>query len=116
MNVYELQVVDQCGYMSADTVIVDVLADCMVIIPNIFTPNGDGDNDEFIIADEHGGIKTFSMAIFNRWGKKVFETSDIRNGWNGDNSPDGTYFYIITAETSNGQPFNKQGYFQLLGK
>jgi gliding motility-associated-like protein len=113
-NMYEFQVRDQCGVISADTVIIDITADCMVIVPNIFTPNGDGDNDEFIISSN--GVRSFSIAIYNRWGKKLFESNDIKNGWNGGNSPDGTYFYIMKAETNNGKAFDKQGYFQLLGK
>lgn len=76
-----------------------------VIIPNVFTPNGDGENDEFKLlfaqypdADLAQYLEEYKMQIFNRWGKKVFE-SDSGN-WNGkiNGKPadDGVYFYIIT--------------------
>lgn len=113
-NIYQFSVTDQCGYVSSDTVFVDISADCQVIVPNIFTPNGDGKNDEFIVTGN--GIRTFSIAIYNRWGKKLYESTDLKSGWDGGNSSDGTYFYIMKAETVNGKSVDKQGYFQLLGK
>jgi gliding motility-associated-like protein len=69
------------------------------IIPNVFTPNGDGMNDKlvFVGIDENA---TFSLQIFNRWGIKVFETEDPLDYWNGKNGgsavSSGTYFYILT--------------------
>lgn len=72
------------------------------IIPNIFTPNGDGSNDLFVIKGMYGSGN--SLSIFNRWGKKVYENSDYKNDWNGtaNGKPlsDGTYFYIMIR--SNG--------------
>lgn len=76
-----------------------------VIIPNVFTPNGDGENDEFKLlfaqypdADLAQYFEEYKMQIFNRWGKKIFE-SDSGN-WNGkiNGKPadDGVYFYIVT--------------------
>lgn len=58
-----------------------VYEDFMFYVPNAFTPNGDGQNDEFrpIITN----ISSFSMSIFDRWGKEVFSTKDINKGWDG---------------------------------
>jgi gliding motility-associated-like protein len=114
VTIYQLQVTDQCGYITTDTVIIDVLADCQLIIPNIFTPNGDGVNDEFLISGN--GIKSFSIAIYDRWGIKVYTSDDISKGWNGGNSHDGTYYAIIKAETISGKTYDEGHYFQLLGK
>ncbi len=50
-------------------------------IPNSFSPNGDGNNDEFRIYGE--GIKLIDLKIFNRWGEKVFETDNQLQGWDG---------------------------------
>ncbi|MGZ6540212.1 MAG: T9SS type B sorting domain-containing protein, partial [Bacteroidia bacterium] len=113
-NTYQVMVMDHCGYMHMDTVVVDVLLDCDLSIPNVFTPNGDGRNDEFKITGN--GIKTFSITVYNRWGKKEFESNDINTSWDGKKATDGTYFYIINAENINGKQFNNKGYIQLLSK
>jgi len=70
-----------------------------LLVPNVFTPNGDGVNDEFKVA--YRSLKTFQMDIFNRWGRKVFSSSNPAKGWdgrigNGEASP-GVYFYVIDA-------------------
>jgi gliding motility-associated-like protein len=69
-------------------------------IYNVITPNGDGQNDVFFLEDTDffGPVK---VEIFNRWGQRVFESSDYRNTWNGDNLPDGTYFYVIKPTKLN---------------
>jgi len=64
-------------------------------IPNIFTPNGDAYNDFFVIEGLEY-MKNTHVIIFNRWGKKVFESYDYKNDWDGDNMADGVYYYIIT--------------------
>lgn len=112
-NIYQVLVVDACGFVTVDTVVVEVILDCDLDIPNVFTPNGDGNNDFFMISAN--GIKTFSISIYNRWGAKVFESQDITDSWSGGDSTDGTYFYIVKAETINGKQFDAKGYLQLLG-
>ncbi|MGQ9846316.1 MAG: T9SS type B sorting domain-containing protein, partial [Bacteroidales bacterium] len=87
-------------------------------VPNVFTPNGDGQNDDFII---HGkAIVEFKCTIFNRWGKKLYEWDDITKGWNGkingngaDASP-GIYYYVVTAKDKKGKDYEQKGYFYLL--
>ena len=64
------------------------------IIPNIFTPNGDGIHDYFVIE----GIEQFSenhLYISNRYGTVVYEKQNYRNNWGAENLPDGVYFYIF---------------------
>lgn len=75
----------------------------VVVVPNVFSPNGDGQNDVFKI--DGIGIKTVAIKIYNRWGQSVFETTQFNEGWNGrtnsgDEVPDGTYFYIVDVETT----------------
>ncbi|MBI1192259.1 MAG: T9SS type B sorting domain-containing protein [Bacteroidetes bacterium] len=65
-----------------------------LFIPDVITPNGDGFNDEWTITalqafDQH------EIWIINRWEHEVFRTDAYQNDWNGDNLPDGTYFYIL---------------------
>jgi len=66
--------------------------------PNAFTPNGDGDNDTWIIDDLYFFPEN-KMTIFNRWGDSVFETEGYQNdwdgSWNGKPLPEGTYYYVI---------------------
>jgi gliding motility-associated-like protein len=86
--------------------------DPLLVVPNIFTPNGDGSNDVWRISSE--GMRDFHCAIYDRWGIKVAEWDGIENGWNGNGSPDGTYYYIIHATTLGDAPIDQQGYIQLL--
>ena len=68
---------------------------CDLTIPNVFTPNADGINDEFEILNlEH--YPNAQIVIYNRWGEKVFEHHDYYNNWwDGSNAPDGVYFYVL---------------------
>ena len=70
---------DHCTIDAAVTVHMDDNPD--VFIPNVFTPNGDGNNDIFYVYGPN--IKQFNIKIFNRWGEKVFESNDQQTGWDG---------------------------------
>ncbi|MDT8411092.1 MAG: gliding motility-associated C-terminal domain-containing protein [Vicingaceae bacterium] len=77
-------------------------------IPNVFSPNNDGNNDVFFI--ESTGVTNLDMQIYNRWGMLIFETSDIKATWDGrtnsgDICPEGTYFYIIKITTDKTETF-----------
>ena len=68
-----------------------------IIIPNIFSPNNDVVNDEFVI---YGINDLFDIKIYNRWGNLVFDQNPYENNWNGENSngkklSEGQYFYIL---------------------
>ncbi len=73
---------------------------CTLNIPNVFTPNKDGINDVLKINSCSSLIKT---TIYNRWGNKVFETTDVNYFWDGrttsgEDCIDGNYFYIIETK------------------
>jgi gliding motility-associated-like protein len=63
-------------------------------IPNVFTPNGDGMNDEleFVGIDQ---TAEYSIKIFNRWGKMVYEGTDAMAHWDGTGHNNGVYFYEL---------------------
>ncbi len=75
-------------------------------IPNAFTPNGNDLNELFNIAGTNINPNTFEMRIYDRWGKQLFYTTDINQGWDGTYKgeivPQGSYTYIIKFEDSQG--------------
>jgi gliding motility-associated-like protein len=68
-----------------------------VFVPNIFTPNSDGNNDEFKLYGKN--IRFHNLQVFNRWGEKIFDTDNENNGWDGtykgEPQPPGVYVYIV---------------------
>ncbi len=82
------------------------IVDCSIEIPDIFTPNGDGKNESFII---RGLPKNSEITIYNRWGNIVYHNSNYDGSWNGTNKwsgnpeSEGVYYYI--AVPPEGQPF-----------
>lgn len=101
-----INVEDQCGQTA--TLGVDV-TECETVIPNIFTPNGDSDNDTFTIR----GIEGFpgsTLLIYNRWGKLIYESNSYRNQWDGKDLAAGVYYYIFSR--SDGKDF--EGYVHLV--
>ncbi len=89
-----LQVVAENGCVDSLFKDVDV-KEVELIIPNVFTPNGDGINDTFVIVDLDKYI-TNTLVVFNRWGKSVYEKNGYISGeWDGRNLSDATYFYIL---------------------
>ncbi|MEZ4806503.1 MAG: gliding motility-associated C-terminal domain-containing protein [Flavobacteriales bacterium] len=109
------------GQCVGDTTLVLVqVSDCPVddepVIPNIFTPNGDGVNDTFTIT---GGLQHLELNIYNRWGQLVAVRSgryvswDGRSTYSGEPCPDGVYFYVIEAITKAGDPYQRSGYLHL---
>ena len=87
--------------------------------PNIFTPNGDGENDEFKInALTEACFDTYEVAIFNRWGNKIYESSDILFEWNGkkrngQDAKDGTYYYGMKVAFGSDE-LKRKGYVTLI--
>lgn len=69
-----------------------VVEDCPLIIPNIFTPNGDGINDVFYFGNAEN--KQLHTKIFNRWGEEVASFKG-NEGWDGGELPDGVYYYLV---------------------
>ncbi|MCD4725959.1 MAG: gliding motility-associated C-terminal domain-containing protein, partial [Bacteroidales bacterium] len=81
-------------------------------VPNAFSPDGDGLNDEFKVIKPPDNIESFRMYIYNRWGQLVFETNDVSIGWDGTfkggEALAGTYAYKIEYRIG-GYDFTKSG-------
>ncbi|MBL7890045.1 MAG: choice-of-anchor L domain-containing protein [Bacteroidia bacterium] len=95
---YQLLITDVCGNTTTDQVNVSVEGSCALNIPNVITPDGNGpaENENFYIAnlDKYTNV---SLAIYNRWGNKIYESNDYKNNWNGGGHADGTYYYVLTV-------------------
>ncbi len=73
------------------------------ILPNVFTPNGDGINDLFQPKPFPRNIDIVVFTVYNRWGTEVFKSeNDININWTGENMPDGMYYYKASATVRNG--------------
>lgn len=88
---------DTCASDSAEMTV--AISESYLAVPNVFTPNGDGKNDEFRVA--YRSIKEFHCWVYNRWGKLVYDWDDPAKGWDGTiggrPASEGAYFYVIRA-------------------
>lgn len=85
---YTITLISSNNYGCSDTLfrILEVKDAFTLYIPNAFSPNNDGRNDLFRVSGI--GITEFNIRIFNRWGKMIWESSDIHNGWDGRHEED----------------------------
>jgi gliding motility-associated-like protein len=88
-------------------------------IPNAFTPNGDGLNDEFrIVGLPPDNITRYNLQIFNRWGQVVFSSGDIREAWDGkmkgEYCPEGDYIWVIFYENNKKTRTSNKGIITIL--
>jgi gliding motility-associated-like protein len=118
-NIFVWTIVNSLCPPSSDSVTINVIScePSSILIPNVFTPNGDGENDFFTVK----GVNLISVEgeIYNRWGQKMFAWNNIKGSWDGrtlsgTEVPDGTYFYIIKATGEDGTEYLKKGGFSLI--
>ncbi len=83
--------IDSISFIS--TVIIDEIE-----VPNVITPNGDGFNDVFEIKNVTK-LQSSKLLIYNRWGTKVFSADNYKNDWDGDDLPDGVYYWYLEYST-----------------
>ena len=96
---YSYIATDLAGCIHMDTILVVVrpASTDPKLVPNVFSPNNDGVNDQFLPVA--ATAKVLEFTIFNRWGQVVWYVSDPGAAWDGTTQgvpvPDGTYFYIV---------------------
>lgn len=91
--------------------------DSFLDVPNVFTPNGDGVNDEFRVA--YRSLSEFTIWIYNRWGRLVYKGTDPGRGWdgtiNGRPASVGTYYYVINAYGADEDYRGRRVHYRLSG-
>jgi gliding motility-associated-like protein len=74
---------------------VQIVVPVTIIIPNVFSPNNDGENDALAFEGAQYYPNT-SLSVFNRWGQEVYSSTNYKNTWKpGKDIPEGTYFFIL---------------------
>jgi len=105
---------DDCSDTICKSILIEI--NPYLYIPNAFTPNGDGINEEFTI--DWYGLSDVNFQIYNRWGEMVFETTDLNVSWrgeyNGDIQPVGSYVYQLSAINFLGEEIYETGDLTIL--
>jgi gliding motility-associated-like protein len=114
-GVYSVQAFNKCGTDLKNIAVTGKL--CPIIMPTAFTPNQDGRNDFFKVKYPEL-LTSFHLAVYNRFGQKIFETANSHKGWDGTAEgmpqPTGTYVWSINyTDVDNNERFLK-GYVVLL--
>lgn len=112
----ELTATNAIGCSDNYSMLIEVLdIPSSLTIPNIFTPNGDHQNDEFVVVAER--IESYNLQILNRWGNVILTIQDPQTGWDGtiqgEQASEGTYFYQVTATGIDKKNYNETGFFEL---
>ncbi len=107
------------GCSSTDNINIVVDIKCNeLFLPDVFTPNGSGPGENEKLCLYGNCIRVFSLILYNRWGEKVFESTDLNNCWDGtfkgESAQPGMYAYTLRVEKINGETINKTGTLTLL--
>lgn len=116
---YYVTATGNCGSYS-DSVQISI-AYCDFEVPNVFTPDGDNQNDQWFIITSSDIFASYRCFIVNRWGNVVHETNDWMDKWDGKDQsgndlPDGVYFYNIQFTDLGGEEKGKQGFVEIFRK
>ena len=113
---YVVEAVNDVGCKATDDICIGVTEDFSFYLPNSFTPNNDGINDEFLIFGEN--ISQVSMEIYDRWGVKIFHSEDFFVGWNGKyngiSCPEGVYTYVVRYTGLNRRKYTANGHVSII--
>ena len=117
-GIYRVSSSGACGNLSDSIRIETMSCDCLPWVPNAFSPNDDGRNDLLEVRIGCTVFRNYRLAIYNRFGQKVFESYDAAKGWDGKmhNIPAdaGTYFYRLSLNQADGSSIQAKGDIMLL--
>ncbi len=88
-------------------------AETLIEVPNVFSPNGDGVHDTWVIKS----LERFpdnDITILNRWGTEIFKAKSYKNNWTGDGLAEGTYYYVARVKLCDGSDRMLKGYVTLI--
>jgi gliding motility-associated-like protein len=108
---YTVIVIDSNGCISSDQIFVDLIPD--IVVPSGFSPNGDGINDTWIIANI-SQFSSNSIRVYNRWGSLIYDKDKAGQDWSGNGAnnkpiPVGTYYYVIEWTDYDGKKASLNG-------
>jgi len=113
---YYVTATNPSGCESIDSIYIEVDPTSNIYVPNIFSPNDDGNNDVYKVRGK--GIDQFHLSIYNRWGQLVYESNDIDEGWNGNKGGkmlnQGVFVYKLNITMKNGEEYNQSGNITLV--
>ncbi len=117
---YTVSVTGLSGCLKSDTVTIYVISnecnDESVFVPNTFTPNEDGEND--ILFARSNNLTSAYFAVYNRWGELMFETTDLKKGWDGVykgmKADPAVFAWYVKGKCYNGREFFKKGNVTLI--
>lgn len=113
---YSVIITDVNGCSVTKTVTITVNDDFEIFVPDVFSPNGDGEND--ILYVRGTGIKEVNFVVYDRLGEKIFESNDITKGWDGTykGSPlnSAVFIYYCSATLFNEKKINTKGDITLI--
>jgi gliding motility-associated-like protein len=111
---YTVTVTNRFGSVIILSITVEVMIDYNLVANNILTPNGDGENDQFVI-DNLINYPVNKLQIFDRQGRVVYTQSNYLNNWDGQHNgnflPQDTYYYLIIFDNGAGK---KTGFISLI--
>ena len=114
-GLYTLQLTTHNLCAGADSTYLKMLeAESPFLVPNAFTPNGDGLNDTFRPVVDYERVRMFSMVIYNRWGQLFFETTNPAEGWDGKDAPAGVYSWVISYSDIKEKVYQTKGIVTLI--
>ena len=118
-GIYTSKISNASGCISnvSNAVLVEVVCTTAIMMPDVFTPNGDGYNDKvFAIIPGLKYLRTFE--VYNRFGNKVFNTADASIGWDGTfkgkSQPSEAYIWVIEGVDGKGETVKKTGTISLI--
>ncbi|MBK8484537.1 MAG: gliding motility-associated C-terminal domain-containing protein [Saprospiraceae bacterium] len=121
-GMHHIQMIVTDRFLCTDTLEADITVyrDFSLFMPNAFTPNGDGKNDVFVAKGQIHSLEKFQLQIFDRWGGRIFSSSDPDIGWNGKfqnsdkDAPPGIYVYDLYYKVVRKEAFHERNMLSLI--